>query len=244
MITLFSSNYLSRTPIDRAMQVFGQRFHKKDIVIDLGCGDKPYEHYFSCKYIGVDQSPVTKSDIKADAWKVPLPDESADGIILNQSLEHIPQTVETVREIHRLLKPNGFVFVSVPQTMRTHDVPIPIEKAPVKDIPSKISPYWKVDYYRFTKYGLLYLFRDFTPLTLYETRTTFSTLIQHVNYFLAALGLGWIPAPIYFVDNILALAVDGLWTSLAKLPFSWIKRFDELVVRGLTVDYVFIAQKK
>lgn len=243
MITLFSSNYLSKTPIDRAMQQFGQRFRKHDTVIDLGCGEKPYERYFSCKYIGVDPFPGTKSDFKADAWKVPLKSATADGIVLNQSLEHIPKTVETIREIKRLLKPNGFVLVSVPQTMRIHGDPVALENAPVK-VPKTIASVWKDDYYRFSKYGLLYLFRDFTPLSLYETRTTFSTLIQHVNYFIAGFGLGWLPAPLYFINNVLGVTIDALWGIVTLIPLSAIRRFDELVVRGLTVDYIFIAQKK
>jgi len=244
MINLFSSNYLSRMPIERAMEEFGQRFKKSDTVVDIGCGDKPYEHFFSCKYIGVDPDPKTSSDIKADAWKIPLPDESADGIILNQSLEHIPKTVETVKEIDRLLKKGGLLLISVPQTMRVHGEPVAIEEAPVKNIPPTITRWWKDDYYRFSKYGLLYLFRDFTPLSLYETRTTFGTLIQQVNYFIAALGLGWLPAPIYFVNNLFGLAIDAFFSLIAKLPLSAAKRFDELVVRGLTIDYIFIAQKK
>lgn len=244
MIGLFSSNYLSRKPIEQATLAFGRRFKKHDTVIDIGCGNKPYAHLFSCRYVGVDPDPSTKSDIKADAWRIPLPDESADGILLNQSLEHIPKTMETVREIHRLIKPKGLVLVTVPQTMHAHEQPLPLERAPVRNIPRSIASVWKGDYYRFTKYGLLYLFREFTPLALYETRTIFSTLLQHINYFIASLGLGWLPAPIYLVNNLLGLAVDRVFSLIAKLPSSAIKRFDELVVRGLTTDYIFIAQKK
>lgn len=244
MTNLLSSNYLSRRPIEVAMERFGAQFHAGQTVVDLGCGSKPYAGFFACAYIGVDPFPDTTSDIAANAWEVPLPDECADGIVLNQSMEHIPRTVETVAEVQRLLKPGGQVFISVPQAMRVHGVPVSLDEIPIQGIPSTIATVWKDDYYRFTKYGLLYLFRDFEPLYLRETRTTFSTLIQHGNYFVAALGLGWLPAPLYLLNNVLALVVDGAFGMICRLPFPIIAKFDELVMRGLTIDYVYIAQKK
>ncbi len=243
MTSLFASNYLSRRPIERAMAVFGAEFRSDETVVDLGCGSKPYQHLFTCTYLGVDPFPGTASDIAANAWEVPLPDGIADGVVLNQSLEHIPRTVETVAEVWRLLKPGGRVFVSVPQAMRVHGTPVPLGDIPIRAIPASIATVWKDDYFRFTKYGLLYLFRAFKPLLLTETRTTVSTLIQHGNYFVAALGLGALPVPFYVASNLLALAVDGCFGLLRRLPFPVVARFDELVLRGLTVDYVFVAQK-
>lgn len=225
------------------MERFGAQFREGQTVVDLGCGTKPYAHFFTCTYIGVDPFPDTTSDIQANAWEVPLPDGYADGIILNQSLEHIPRTIETVDEVRRLLKPGGQVFVSVPQAMRVHGVPVPLADIPIQGITPAMATVWKDDYYRFTKYGLLYLFRDFQPVLVQETRTTMSTLIQHLNYFVAALGLGWFPAPIYLVNNLTALAIDGAFQVVCRLPFPIIAKFDELVMRGLTVDYIFITRK-
>lgn len=244
MIHMLSSNFLSRRPIENAMRQFSRKFKAKDKVLDIGCGHKPYAKYFKAKYIGIDPFPDTDGDIKAAAWDIPLPDTSADGIILNQALEHIQKTEATVKEIYRLLKPGGLVIITVPQTMRVHGIPVPLKEAPLKNIPISIASVWKEDYYRFTKYGLLYLFRDFEPITLTETRTTFSTLIQQLNYFVASFGLGWLPAPIYLINNILGLAIDAFFSLVRRLPIRAVKRFDELVIRGLTVDYIFICEKR
>lgn len=244
MITLFSSNYLSRQPIERAVRDFSQRFTSKQKVIDIGCGDKLYEHYFSAQYIGVDPFPTAKADIIAEAWNIPLPDASADGIILTQSLEHIQKTEMAIKEIYRLLKPGGFVLITVPQTMRVHTAPISLEEAPVKNIPTSIASVWKEDYYRFTKYGLLYLFRDFTPISLQESRTTFSTIIHQFNYVWASLGIGFLAIPFYLIDNILGVLIDLFFSLVRQLPVTAIKRFDELVIRGLTTEYLFVCQKR
>ncbi len=244
MVTIFSPNFLSRTPVENATQQFAKRFTAKDTVVDIGCGKKPYAHYFTSKYIGVDPFPDTTPDIVAPSWDIPLPDASADGIILNQTLEHIQRTDPSIKEIYRILKPGGFVLITVPQTMRVHSIPTPLKDAPVKNIPRSIATVWKDDYYRFTKYGLLYLFHDFTPISLVETRTTFSTLVQQLNYFVACFGLRWLPAPFYFVMNILGILIDAIAALFRKIPLEPIQRFDELVIRGLTTDYIFVCQKE
>ncbi len=244
MITLLSSNYLTRAPIERAVKLFGERFSPNQTVIDIGCGDKPYARYFTAQYIGVDPFPTAHADIRADAWNIPLPDAFADGIILTQSLEHIAKTEAAIDEIYRLLKPGGHVLITVPQTMRVHTAPVALTEAPVKKVPSTIASVWKEDYYRFTKYGLLYLFRDFEPLILEECRTTLSTITQQYNYLVASLGLGWFASPFYVINNCFAVVIDLFFYFLRQMPSAPIKRFDELVIRGLTTDYVFVCKKK
>ncbi len=240
---ILAPNFLTRQPIEKAIQNFATQFKSDQTVIDIGCGTKPYAKYFAATYVGVDPFPGTLSDVKAHAWDIPLPDASADAIILTQSLEHIQKTEPTVKEVYRLLKPGGQVFISVPLTMRLHSLPMPLHTAPVENIPESIASVWKEDYYRFSKYGLLYIFRAFKPLVLRETRTTFSTILQQLNYFVASLGIGWFGAPFYLVMNCLALVADAFFAAFARLPFAIVKRFDELVVRSLTTDYVFICQK-
>jgi SAM-dependent methyltransferase len=244
MVNFLSSNYLSRQPIEEAVRKFGLRFKTKDKVIDIGCGDKPYAQYFKSKYIGVDPFPTAQADIVADAWNIPLPDASADGIILTQSLEHIQKTEKAIKEIYRLLKPGGFLLITAPQTMRVHTAPISLAEAPIKNIPKTIASVWKEDYYRFTKYGLLYLFRDFEPITLKESRTTLSTIIHQFNYVVASLGIGWFGIPFYFINNVLGVTADAFFSLFRRIPIAAIKRFDELVIRGLTTDYIFICQKR
>ncbi len=243
-MNIFSSNYISRQPIESVVRKFGQRFKSGDTIVDIGCGDKPYARYFRVKkYIGVDPFPTAQADVVADAWAIPLPDEVADGIVLTQSLEHIQKTELAIKEIYRLLKPGGYVLVTVPQTMRVHTAPISLAEAPVKDIPPSIASVWKEDYYRFTKYGLLYLFRKFKPITLEESRNTYSTLIHQHNYVIASLGLGKLAAPLYFINNCLAVVVDAFFGLVRRIPAPAVRRFDELVIRGLTTEYLFVCQK-
>lgn len=242
-MNIFSSNYISRRPIDRAMHNFAKRFSAGQRVLDIGCGKKPYRSLFTCEYIGVDMESSIRPDIVANAWGIPLPDESFDGIILNQSLEHIAETEATIREIRRLLKPGGLAIITVPHAMRTHSSPIPASHAPVQNFNTKDHPTWRVDYYRFTKFGLMYAFRDFETLSMKETSGYIGTLLQLINYFFASIGPNWLFAPIYAVNNVLGLAADKTFEALSKLPVPVFQKFYDYAYSSLTINYVGTFKK-
>lgn len=56
-------------------------------------------------------------DVQADLTKPwPFEDSSIGAIIANDFIEHLPDKVHTMNEIHRVLKPGGFLFSSTPST--------------------------------------------------------------------------------------------------------------------------------
>lgn len=243
IISLFSSNYLARIPVEKAVQSFAKNFTQEMKVLDIGCGDKPYAHYFACSYIGLDPFPTAKADIVSHAWDSGLPDNSVDGVMLNQSLEHISNTDDTIKEIWRVLKPGGQVLVTVPQTMRNHTTPIPSTKVVYKNFDTNAIPYWNEDFWRFTKFGLIHLFRNFHILKLEESNTYLGTMVQLTNYFFASFGLGILFAPLYFINNIVGIIFDKVFFRLGKLPFSVVRKFDQFVTRGLTLNMILVAKK-
>lgn len=243
MITLFSSNYLGRIPVEKSVIAFAQNFHSGQKVLDIGCGDKPYAHFFSCEYIGLDPYPGTKADLVRNAWDSGLPDGSIDGIVLNQSLEHISDTVGTIREIERVLKPGGLVLVTVPQTMRNHGIPLSLKEAGITNVDPTVLSFWNVDYWRFTKFGLVYLFKDFHIEKLEESNSYFTTLIQLWNYFLASFNLGILFTPLYFINNILGILCDWVCFTLGKSGLPGTKKLDQLIFRSLTLNCILIARK-
>lgn len=245
MITLFSSNYLAREPVEKAMRGFARRFRKEHSVLDIGCGYKPYASLFSGKYVGVDPLEIVQPDIVAPAWSIPVADNSFDGIILNQSLEHIQNTQGTVAEIKRILKPGGLCIVTVPHTMKNHSEPIKIEKTPyASQINTEELPYWQEDYYRFTKFGLVVLFKDFKIETLRETSGYIGTLLQLVNYFFASFSpIRIVFIPIFFVNNCLGRLFDSLFFTLGKSNSTFFKKFYHLIYSSLPLNYILIIKK-
>ena len=79
--------------IDR---LFHQQFRRviqyvKGIVVDLGCGEKPFQRLLvphASRYIGVDMV-AGKADIIADITKLPLTTGSADSVLCFQVLDDL-----------------------------------------------------------------------------------------------------------------------------------------------------------
>lgn len=95
-------------------------------LLDVGCGTGWVSEHFT-NYTGVDGSPdavkaagelgrnVSLLDL---AGPLPFKDQSFDGAILKDILEHVPDPILTVREVHRVVKPGGVVFASSPDAQR------------------------------------------------------------------------------------------------------------------------------
>lgn len=244
MITIFSANYISRKPIDLAMKKFATNFSKEMEVLDIGCGYKPYSKYFKCKYIGLDPFEEVSPDIVANAWDIPIPDASVDGIILNQSLEHIEKIDETISEIKRVLKPNGVGIITAPQTMKNHSIPFCSEKIKYNNFDKSKIKFWNNDFYRFTKFGLISAFKEFKIAELYESNGYFSTIFQLINYFFSSLNIKYIFIPVYFIDNILGLSFDFIFSIFPKTGIKIFKRFYEVIYLSLTLNYIMIIKKQ
>lgn len=79
--------------------------------LDLGCGSSKKEGY-----IGVDVLPLKGVDIVHSLIQFPYPfeDNSIDEIWMDNVLEHLPNPVRVVEELHRICKPNAKVTICVP----------------------------------------------------------------------------------------------------------------------------------
>jgi ubiquinone/menaquinone biosynthesis C-methylase UbiE len=53
--------------------------------------------------------------LAGDALRLPFADNSFDGVICSEVLEHIPDYRAALREIQRVLRPGGYFFASVPR---------------------------------------------------------------------------------------------------------------------------------
>jgi SAM-dependent methyltransferase len=52
--------------------------------------------------------------IYADSDRIPLPDATFDGVLVNEVLEHVTSEASTLSEIFRVLRPGGFLIVMSP----------------------------------------------------------------------------------------------------------------------------------
>jgi glycosyltransferase involved in cell wall biosynthesis len=114
-------------------------------VLDMGAGNWTLlrDLFSHCEYYTVDMLAVENTDIVADLLDIPVPDQSLDGIICHQVLEHVTDPARVVRELYRVLRPGGRLLLSTPFLYPIH------EDGPVKD------------YFRYTERGLRELLKNF-----------------------------------------------------------------------------------
>jgi SAM-dependent methyltransferase len=117
--------------------------YAKGKVLDIGCGNKPYEVLFAetaNRYIGCDiiQSSDNVVDFLCPANDLCFDKETFDTVFSTQTLEHVADHQGMVAEAYRVLKPQGYAIFTVPFSWELHE-----------------EPY---DFFRVSKYGLKYLF--------------------------------------------------------------------------------------
>jgi SAM-dependent methyltransferase len=86
-----------------------------DRLLDYGCADVPYRHFFpaDADYVGADLpgNPHATLELNPDGT-LPAPDDSFDAVLSTQVLEHVTDPVAYVSEAFRVLRPGGRMLLS------------------------------------------------------------------------------------------------------------------------------------
>jgi SAM-dependent methyltransferase len=83
-------------------------------------------------------------DIQASLTALPLPDRSVDTLVCYHVLEHIPDDAAAMREIARVLRPEGVGFVQVPFRANTRT-----DEDPDAPVDERIRRFGQADHVRF-----------------------------------------------------------------------------------------------
>ena len=117
------------------------------VVMDVGAKQARYRSLVpATQYLTLDLSPDVGADIVGDLHDVPRESESLDTVIATEVLEHCHDPARVAGEIQRILRPGGVCVLS---TRFIH--------------PYHADP---KDYFRFSRDGLEYLFRDFSAVEI------------------------------------------------------------------------------
>lgn len=110
-------------------------------ILDAGAGECVYKPFFQhCDYkaidlaIGEDKWNYANLDYVGPLHHMPIESERFDAVLCTQVLEHLEWPRESVKEMWRILKPGGKLFLTVPMCQAEHQIPY--------------------DFFRYTSYGL------------------------------------------------------------------------------------------
>jgi len=111
------------------------------LILDAGAGESVYKKLFShCDYKAIDLAVgesrwnYTNLDYVSALDDMPIEDDVFDAVLCTQVLEHLEWPRESVKEMHRVLKRGGKLYMTVPMAQNEHQVPY--------------------DFFRYTSFGI------------------------------------------------------------------------------------------
>ena len=157
------------------------------VALNLGSGTDNYEGY-----INIDLGKYPNVNIVSSLENIPYKDSSIDLLVSNSVLEHIYDYKTVIEEVYRVLKPGGYLYLSIPSLcMRHHEY----------------------DYHRWTMPGLLAMLQQFEIVEYGSCRGVayaIDTLVEALIVFKTRPGMfremlrkGWLffSRPLYWIKG-------------------------------------------
>lgn len=170
-------------------QWLSDRFHKASrrllagidgsLVLDIGSGNRSVAPLlgrdnivYSVDFPDTNKRYASLPDVYGDACRLPISNESVDVILLLEVLEHVPSADQAIKEVQRVLKTDGSLYVSVPFIYPIHDAPY--------------------DFRRFTLHGIRSLLKEnnLTPEIEISHGNSFVTAFQLMNMAILEVAKG------------------------------------------------------
>lgn len=150
------------------LRPFLERYASDKVVLEIGGGrlstNHSYEDLFPHRHT-YDIDPKRLPDTVGDAHSLSFDDNSFEFILCTEVLEHLHTPQQAIAEMKRVLQPGGTLILTTRFVFPIHDAP--------------------QDYFRYTKYGLQYLFQDWEMIELIpetQTMSAIGALMQRVGF--------------------------------------------------------------
>lgn len=137
---------LARYGIERFLSAISADLTPGTLLLDGGAGNCKHKRFFPhVKYVALDVryeevGRYGRIDIVSDLSQLPFRDDTFEAILNVEVLEHVREPKGVLRELFRVIRPGGRLFLIAPQGWEEHSIPN--------------------DYFRFTSFALRYLFGE------------------------------------------------------------------------------------
>jgi SAM-dependent methyltransferase len=180
-------------------------------VLDVGCGEMPFRDFLpnDVQYQGIDVPEAVSFGMRDhpeilmfDGVHIPFPNNSWDGVLCTEVLEHTFEPDALVVEMLRVLRPGGTLLLTVPFSARVHHAPH--------------------DYQRFTHFRLRRMLSHFAAVEILERGNDYSVIANKLVVLSARLVTGgnWakrillLPVVALFLAPLAGLAVVAAHISM------------------------------
>jgi SAM-dependent methyltransferase len=207
-----------RSILQKKIGQYGQYVVGKTLDAGSGSYDR-YQHLFSSEsVVHMDINKSENVDIIGSVDNIPCENEEFDSVVSMQVFEHLEFPEKAAGEIYRVLKPNGYLIVTVPQQNELHEEPH--------------------DYWRYTKHGVISLFSrknfsvvEYSPCGgFFSARAQMTTRYLIDRFNLYGKWYGRIFSKIFKIWDNIAYFLDSFDKSEAN--------------RKHTIGWVFVLKKK
>lgn len=170
--------------------------------LDLGGGTGELRAPLTARgfeYVNVDVAPTDLEAVVGDAHALPFEDGEFDLVVSSDSLEHFHTPLAVLREVARVLSPDGRLVIWVPF----------------------MHPFHRDDYYRYTPLGLEYLLEHagFTVVTIEAPLGLFWIYGQTLVAIVTRIGLGVLERPLERLAEWLDTRLRAVRAGNAYAPF-------------------------
>lgn len=222
----------SRTWMARDIGTLAAALPPGSLVLDAGSAEQAYRGLFShCQYESADFEKVdkyyAKSTYVCDLASIPVEDDRFDMILFSQVMEHLMRPRDVLKELRRVLKPGGTMFLSAPLFYEEHE-----------------QPY---DFYRYTQFAWRHLLDEaglelkslewmegYLGCVAYQLETA-SRYLPTRSADLAPGMLGWISLPIILLCR--------LFFSIVAPLFAILDEKNKFTSKGFPINYIAIVTK-